>query len=297
MGLTVGSNASMTATTRKRDTSKRSVMSLAQDFENVQLAKEAIDMIKLTTSTSSNQGIKGSGSATTAAVSGRRSLFLDDDALADDSENVQGNGPLVSGKALYGFRTPQGSRLRKPADTKSEGLSLTARLESSIRRAASAKAPSSARQIAPGQMAKDSSDKDQDEAYNSGSDNDDDGEYSDGYVRQRFKAANNSEYDKDDDDGDDELNQYLVRANEDIYADEASGTGGTSYERYFHDLHASSGGSQRCKTSNNTLSKLPRLEPGEYRRLLAEQPLKHESQRQQLVLLHQQQFFQWFFEL
>ncbi|ORX94954.1 ORC2-domain-containing protein [Basidiobolus meristosporus CBS 931.73] len=65
------------------------------------------------------------------------------------------------------------------------------------------------------------------------------------------------------------------------------------YERYFSDLHGK-GGSQ---TSNNTLSKLPTLEHKDFITALRSVPVKHVQEAELLQSLHEQQFFQWYFEL
>lgn len=62
-------------------------------------------------------------------------------------------------------------------------------------------------------------------------------------------------------------------------------------ERYFESLQCKS------KTSNNTLSNLPVLEPHEFRDLLAQAPKKHEKEIKTLAYMHEQYFPQWYFEL
>ncbi|CAO3647246.1 unnamed protein product [Cunninghamella blakesleeana] len=86
--------------------------------------------------------------------------------------------------------------------------------------------------------------------------------------------------DDDDDDDDDEISKKSS------LLDENSG-----YERYFQDLHGTS------KTSNNTLSKLPLLEPHEFQTILNSAPVKHEKEINTLVSHHEQHFPQWYFEL
>ncbi|KAI8582069.1 hypothetical protein K450DRAFT_171501 [Umbelopsis ramanniana AG] len=63
------------------------------------------------------------------------------------------------------------------------------------------------------------------------------------------------------------------------------------YERYFQDLHALN------KTSNNTLSKLPILDPQEFKTKLSQAPKKHAKDIAILHSLHERQFPQWQFEL
>lgn len=63
------------------------------------------------------------------------------------------------------------------------------------------------------------------------------------------------------------------------------------YERYFQDLHALN------KTSNNTLSKLPILDPQEFKIKLSQAPKKHAKDIAILHSLHERQFPQWQFEL
>ncbi|KAJ2778351.1 Origin recognition complex subunit 2 [Coemansia javaensis] len=66
-----------------------------------------------------------------------------------------------------------------------------------------------------------------------------------------------------------------------------------AYERYFQDLH----GGRGPKTSDNTLSKLPRLTQAQSRAILARVPAKHERELALLGSLHQRQFRQWYFEM
>jgi len=63
------------------------------------------------------------------------------------------------------------------------------------------------------------------------------------------------------------------------------------YERYFQDLRSAN------KTSNNTLSKLPILDPKEFKEKLAQAPKKHSKDIAILHSLHERQFPQWQFEL
>ncbi|KAK9719752.1 Origin recognition complex subunit 2 [Basidiobolus ranarum] len=65
------------------------------------------------------------------------------------------------------------------------------------------------------------------------------------------------------------------------------------YERYFSDLH----GKGSSQTSNNTLSKLPTLEHKDFITALRSVPMKHVQEAELLQNLHEQQFFQWYFEL
>ncbi|KAG0371179.1 origin recognition complex subunit 2-domain-containing protein [Gamsiella multidivaricata] len=62
-------------------------------------------------------------------------------------------------------------------------------------------------------------------------------------------------------------------------------------ERYFQDLH------QKSKTSNNTLSKLPTLEHADFIQALKRTPTKHSKEMEMLMLLYEEQFPQWYFEL
>jgi origin recognition complex subunit 2 len=87
--------------------------------------------------------------------------------------------------------------------------------------------------------------------------------------------------DDDDDDDDDDL-----RKKKKSMFDEIEG-----YERYFQDLHTTS------KTSDNTLSKLPVLEPQEFHQILQDAPAKHGKEISILSEMHKQHFPQWFFEL
>ncbi|KAI9318591.1 origin recognition complex subunit 2-domain-containing protein [Dichotomocladium elegans] len=63
------------------------------------------------------------------------------------------------------------------------------------------------------------------------------------------------------------------------------------YERYFQELHGKS------TTSNNTMSKLPVLEPAEFDGLLASSLQKHKDDIGDLIQMHKRHFPQWFFEL
>ncbi|KAI9239644.1 MAG: origin recognition complex subunit 2-domain-containing protein [Podila humilis] len=62
-------------------------------------------------------------------------------------------------------------------------------------------------------------------------------------------------------------------------------------ERYFQDLY------QKSRTSNNTLSKLPTLEQGDFVQALKRAPAKHTREMEMLTLLYEEQFPQWYFEL
>ncbi|KAG0316345.1 Origin recognition complex subunit 2 [Dissophora globulifera] len=62
-------------------------------------------------------------------------------------------------------------------------------------------------------------------------------------------------------------------------------------ERYFQDLH------QKSRTSNNTLSKLPTLEHAEFMQAIRRAPVKHAKEMEMLMLLYEEQFSQWYFEL
>ncbi|KAF9205378.1 Origin recognition complex subunit 2 [Haplosporangium sp. Z 27] len=62
-------------------------------------------------------------------------------------------------------------------------------------------------------------------------------------------------------------------------------------ERYFQDLY------QKSKTSNNTLSKLPTLEHADFIQAIKRAPAKHSKEMEMLMLLYEEQFPQWYFEL
>ncbi|KAG0018171.1 Origin recognition complex subunit 2 [Podila clonocystis] len=62
-------------------------------------------------------------------------------------------------------------------------------------------------------------------------------------------------------------------------------------ERYFQDLY------QKSRTSNNTLSRLPTLEHGDFVQALKRTPAKHTREMEMLTLLYEEQFPQWYFEL
>ncbi|KAF9174986.1 Origin recognition complex subunit 2 [Mortierella sp. AD011] len=62
-------------------------------------------------------------------------------------------------------------------------------------------------------------------------------------------------------------------------------------ERYFQDLY------QKSKTSNNTLSKLPTLEHADFIQAIKRAPAKHAKEMEMLMLLYEEQFPQWYFEL
>ncbi|KAI9105004.1 origin recognition complex subunit 2-domain-containing protein [Phlyctochytrium arcticum] len=127
-----------------------------------------------------------------------------------------------------------------------------------------------------------------------------------------------SEADSDDDDDDDEeeddevdeIRQQIPESSsgaqasnmaEDVDMEEDEGISapigddyeeGPSYQRYFADLYDT-----KIHTSNNTLSKLPPLDPATFRAALATAPQKHNSQISMLQSLHEEQFSQWYFEL
>ncbi|KAG0253051.1 Origin recognition complex subunit 2 [Mortierella polycephala] len=62
-------------------------------------------------------------------------------------------------------------------------------------------------------------------------------------------------------------------------------------ERYFQNLY------QKSKTSNNTLSKLPTLEHTDFIKAIKRAPAKHSGEMEMLILLYEEQFPQWYFEL
>ncbi|KAG0209687.1 Origin recognition complex subunit 2 [Mortierella sp. GBA30] len=62
-------------------------------------------------------------------------------------------------------------------------------------------------------------------------------------------------------------------------------------ERYFQDLY------HKSRTSNNTLSKLPTLEHAEFIKSIKRVPSKHPKEKEMLILLYEEQFPQWYFEL
>ncbi|KAI1300731.1 Origin recognition complex subunit 2 [Mortierella claussenii] len=62
-------------------------------------------------------------------------------------------------------------------------------------------------------------------------------------------------------------------------------------ERYFQDLY------QKSRTSNNTLSKLPTLEHADFIQAIKQAPIKHSAEMEMLMLLYEEQFPQWYFEL
>ncbi|KAF9949008.1 Origin recognition complex subunit 2 [Mortierella alpina] len=62
-------------------------------------------------------------------------------------------------------------------------------------------------------------------------------------------------------------------------------------ERYFQDLY------QKSRTSNNTLSRLPTLEHADFIKAIKGVPAKHAREKEMLMLLYEEQFPQWYFEL
>ncbi|KAF9987632.1 Origin recognition complex subunit 2 [Mortierella antarctica] len=62
-------------------------------------------------------------------------------------------------------------------------------------------------------------------------------------------------------------------------------------ERYFQDLY------QKSRTSNNTLSRLPTLEHADFIKAIKGVPVKHAQEKEMLMLLYEEQFPQWYFEL
>ncbi|KAI9482929.1 MAG: origin recognition complex subunit 2-domain-containing protein [Benjaminiella poitrasii] len=94
--------------------------------------------------------------------------------------------------------------------------------------------------------------------------------------------------DDDDDDNDDDVDddELDTRRKKKSMFMETEG-----YERYFQDLHGTS------KTSNNTLSKLPVLEPQEFHQILQDAPTKHAEEIAVLSEMHKQHYLQWYFEL
>ncbi|CAM0136941.1 Origin recognition complex subunit 2 [Umbelopsis sp. WA50703] len=92
-----------------------------------------------------------------------------------------------------------------------------------------------------------------------------------------------SESDNEQQEEEDESDDEQVAPNDGLKKD--------GYERYFQDLHAST------QTSNNTLSKLPILDPKEFKEKLSQAPKKHAKDIEILHSLHERQFPQWQFEL
>ncbi|CAO3590168.1 unnamed protein product [Absidia cylindrospora] len=108
-------------------------------------------------------------------------------------------------------------------------------------------------------------------------------------IQHETKKDDNDE-DEDEDDSeqssedDDDID--VQQQQQTSLVDEAAG-----YERYFQDLHGSS------KTSNNTMSQLPALEPQQFQTILETAPTKHGQERLKLTAHHEQHFPQWLFEL
>jgi origin recognition complex subunit 2 len=106
-------------------------------------------------------------------------------------------------------------------------------------------------------------------------------------LNKTLQRGNDNEVDGDknsdhssEDEGDNNTQQQRTTLDE---------SGG--YERYFQDLHGSS------KTSNNTMSQLPTLEPQQFQNILEAAPTKHAQGRNILTAHHEQHFPQWLFEL
>ncbi|KAI7903921.1 origin recognition complex subunit 2-domain-containing protein, partial [Cokeromyces recurvatus] len=98
--------------------------------------------------------------------------------------------------------------------------------------------------------------------------------------------------DKDDDEhDDDEIKEFTSEEEEEEEKKKSMYIETEGYERYFQDLHGTS------KTSNNTLSKLPVLEPQEFHQILQNAPSKHFEEINFLLEMHKQHFSQWYFEL
>ncbi|KAG0075767.1 Origin recognition complex subunit 2 [Podila epicladia] len=122
-------------------------------------------------------------------------------------------------------------------------------------------------------------------------------------ISRLNKAGSDDEEDEDeeqDDDSDDDQGQ-VPRSENDIdqardimeaepqksfFEEDEMGA-----ERYFQDLY------QKSRTSNNTLSKLPTLEHGDFIQALKRTPAKHTREMEMLTLLYEEQFPQWYFEL
>lgn len=102
------------------------------------------------------------------------------------------------------------------------------------------------------------------------------------------KEAENS--DTSESDGEQEEEEAEEESDEEQVAPK-DGLEKDGYERYFQDLHTSN------KTSNNTLSKLPILDPQQFKEKLSQAPKKHAKDIEILHTLHERQFPQWQFEL
>jgi origin recognition complex subunit 2 len=103
-------------------------------------------------------------------------------------------------------------------------------------------------------------------------------ETSDSEIEEQKQPSEEDEESSDDDD-------HMRKKKKPMF-DQIEG-----YERYFQDLHTTS------KTSDNTLSKLPVLEPQEFHQILQDTPAKHSKEIGILSEMHKQHFPQWFFEL
>ncbi|KAG2180351.1 hypothetical protein INT44_003353 [Umbelopsis vinacea] len=101
----------------------------------------------------------------------------------------------------------------------------------------------------------------------------------------------NEEDEVDSDDDNSEIDQDEENESDDEQEVPKDPLEKDGYERYFQDLHALN------KTSNNTLSKLPILDPQEFKTKLAQAPKKHAKDIAILHSLHERQFPQWQFEL
>ena len=93
-------------------------------------------------------------------------------------------------------------------------------------------------------------------------------------------------------DGDDCVTESNKEEEEEQDDAVASGLEIASYSRFFKDLHAS-----KSSTSNNTLSKLPALDPKEFVNALSRVAGKHTAEKDRLNALHRQRFPQWVAEL
>ncbi|KAJ1911786.1 Origin recognition complex subunit 2 [Mycoemilia scoparia] len=268
------------------NTSSRMVLKMASHLESMYTKenikdREALDMLKMSSKENNNSG----------KVADAENIF----GISNENDENSLHGAQLSGKLFYGFETP-----RKLKNKHEISASLKKGTGSRI---VGTKNKMGEQKNKTPKISQENMKQGNEQSSNEGSsddDEDDDGGDEENQPSQRLhfgsRAQNkNDRYavvQTDNEDEEDELNQVVTNnGDENMLINDINGA---VYEQYFHDLNKKKG---QSKTSNNTLAKLPHLEPEEYQRLLNSVKPKHQVERQILLDVQQNQFFQWYFEI
>ncbi|KAF7722437.1 Origin recognition complex subunit 2 [Apophysomyces ossiformis] len=177
----------------------------------------------------------------------------------DDDDTADKENKDLSGKVMFGFTSKKGSMMKKAMeDTQEPEEREKAETPRKRRRSKKTDHPSDKSSMDHAKRRR---------------------------IERQVELLNDNQRSEDEED-EDQISDDDDDDGEEREAEEKEG-----YERYFQDLHGSS------KTSNNTLSKLAVLEPKEFHDILAAAPKKHKNDIDTLLMMHEQHFSQWFFEM